>query len=91
MNTNDNVKASVVRAYVKGKIATGQIGTVTFTKADGSIRKINGVFAPTSKIVGSERGVAQGKAMESRGQVPIYELATQQWKSFYADKVVELS
>jgi hypothetical protein len=84
-------KTSVVKAYVAGKKATGQIGTVSFVKADGTVRKINGVFAPTSKIVGSDRGVAQGKAMEARGQVPIFDLHEMKWKSFYADKVVELS
>lgn len=85
------IKSSVVKAYVAGKKATGQIGTVTFRKADGTLRTINGVFKPTSKIVGSERGIAQGKAMEARGQVPIYDLHEMKWKSFYADKVEALS
>ena len=85
------IKNTVVKAYVAGKKATGQIGTVSFIKADGTVRKINGVFAPTSKIVGSERGVEQGKAMEARGQVPIFELCSGKWKSFKIDKVVELS
>ena len=80
-----------VKTYVANKKATGQIGTVTFRKNDGTLRTINGVFKPTSKIVGSERGIAQGRAMESRGQVPIYDLHEMKWKSFYADKVEALS
>lgn len=83
--------AENVKGYVEMKKATGQIGTVTFRKADGTLRTINGVFKPTSKIVGSDRGIAQGKAMEARGQVPIYDLHEMKWKSFYADKVEALS
>lgn len=67
-----------------------KIATVTFLKADGSLRTINGLFKPSSKIVGSERGVAQGEAMKARGQVPVWEIASASWKSFYADKVVEI-
>ena len=64
--------------------------TVTFVKADGSIRVVNGLFKPTSKIVGSDKGMAQGEAMKARGQIPIYEVSSSSWKSFYADKVVEI-
>jgi hypothetical protein len=67
-----------------------KIATVKFLKADGTVRKVNGLFKPSSKIVGSERGVAQGEAMKSRGQIPVYELSSKQWKSFYADKVLEI-
>ena len=68
-----------------------KIATVKFLKADGTIRTVNGLFKPSSKIVGSERGVAQGEAMKARGQVPVYELSSKQWKSFYADKVISIS
>ena len=67
-----------------------KIATVKFLKADGTIRTVNGLFKPSSKIVGSERGVAQGEAMKARGQVPVYELSSKQWKSFYADKVLSI-
>lgn len=67
-----------------------KIATVKFIKADGTIRTVNGLFKPSSKIVGSERGVAQGEAMKARGQVPVYELSSKQWKSFYADKVLSI-
>ena len=67
-----------------------KIATVKFIKADGTIRTVNGLFRPSSKIVGSERGVAQGEAMKSRGQVPIWSLQEKSWKSFYSDRVVEV-
>lgn len=67
-----------------------KIATVTFIKADGSERVVNGLFKPTSKMVGSERGLAQGEAMKARGQVPVWEISSKSWKSFYADKVVEI-
>jgi hypothetical protein len=67
-----------------------KIATVTFIKADGTLRTVNGLFKPSSKIVGSDRGMAQGEAMKARGQVPVYELASKQWKSFYADRVVSI-
>ena len=67
-----------------------KIATVTFIKADGSQRVVNGLFKPTSKMVGSDKGIAQGEAMKARGQVPVWEISSKQWKSFYADKVVEI-
>ena len=67
-----------------------KITTVTFIKKDGTERVINGLLKPSSHIVGSERGYAQGEAMRARGQVPIYELKAKRWKSFYADKVVSI-
>lgn len=77
-----------VKCMVAGK--GSKIATVTFVKADGSQRVINGLFKPTSKMVGSERGMAQGEAMKARGQVPVWEISSKQWKSFYADKVVSI-
>ena len=77
-----------VKCMVAGK--GSKIATVTFVKADGSQRVINGLFKPTSKMVGSERGMAQGEAMKARGQVPIWSLQEKSWKSFYSDRVVEI-
>jgi hypothetical protein len=73
-----------VKCMVAGKGT--KIATVTFRKIDGSKRIING----SSHIVGSERGQVQGEAMRARGQIPIYELASKKWKSFYADCVEEI-
>lgn len=77
-----------VKCLIKGKGT--KIATVSFVKADGSIRTVNGLFKPSSKIVGSDRGLAQGEAMKTRGQIPIWEIAQGKWKSFYADRVVEI-
>ena len=77
-----------VNCMVKGKGT--KFATVTFIKADGSTRVVNGLFKPTSKIVGSDKGMAQGEAMKARGQIPIYEVSSGSWKSFYADRVVEI-
>lgn len=67
-----------------------KFATVTFIKKDGTERVVNGLFKPTSKIVGSEKGMAQGEAMKARGQIPIYEVSSGSWKSFYADRVVDI-
>jgi hypothetical protein len=64
--------------------------TVTFLKADGTTREVVGSFNPVGKIVGSERGKLQGESMANRGQVPIFEIASNAWKSFFADKVLEI-
>ena len=75
----------------QGRKVKGQFATVKFIKQDGSLRVINGCFAPLSHIIGSERGVMQGEQMKARGQVPIYDVQDKKWKSFYMDKVVELA
>ena len=67
-----------------------RFATVSFIKKDGTIRVVNGLFKPTSKIVGSDKGMAQGEAMKARGQIPIYEVSSGSWKSFYADKVIDI-
>jgi len=86
--TNTMTKEAVYEAIAA---KSTKISTVSFIKADGSIRTINGLFKPSSKIVGSDRGVAQGEAMRARGQVAIWEIAQGgQWKSFYADRVLEI-
>jgi hypothetical protein len=78
---------------VKTKIAEKdtRFATVTFLKKDGSTRVVNGLFKPTSKIVGSDKGMAQGEAMKARGQIPIWEVSSGSWKSFFADKVVSIA
>jgi hypothetical protein len=85
------ISPTVVDAFVTGRKSKGQFATVKFIKNDGTIRTINGCFAPLSHIVGSERGVMQGEQMKARGQVPIYDVAEGKWKSFFMDKVVEIA
>jgi hypothetical protein len=86
---NNLMTQEQVRCMVAGKGT--KIATVTFLKADGSLRTVNGLFRPSSKIVGSERGMLQGAAMKARNQVPVYEISSKQWKSFFADKVVSIT
>ena len=63
--------------------------TVDFQKVNGDFRTVNGLLKPTSKMVGSERGLAQGEAMRARGQVPIWtgNRKGEGWKSFYGNRV----
>ena len=77
-----------VKCMIEGKGT--KIATVTFIKTDGTLRAVNGLFKPSSKIVGSDRGMAQGEAMKARGQVPVWCLKEKSWKSFYSDRVVEI-
>tara|TARA_R110000868_G_scaffold31948_2_gene116661 strand:+ start:214 stop:480 length:267 start_codon:yes stop_codon:yes gene_type:complete len=88
MTTNPMTKEQV-QSLIKDK--GSKIATVSFIKADGSIRTVNGMFKPTSKMVGSERGMAQGAAMAARGQIAIWEISQAKWKSFFADRVVEIN
>ena len=85
----NTMSKEIVLAAIAAK--NTKISTVSFIKADGTLRVINGLFKTTSNMVGSELGVKQGLAMASRGQVPVYELVSKQWKSFYADKVVSIT
>lgn len=90
--TNEGfVKPTVVKAFIEGRTAKGQFATITFKKKDGTIREINGCFAPSSKIVGSEKGFVQSEQMKARGQIPIYSVKDKHWKSFYLDQVVEIA
>jgi len=88
MTTTNTLTKDAVAQMIEEKGT--KIVTVTFIKADGTLRTVNGLFKPSSKIVGSDRGMAQGEAMKARGQVPVYEIASKQWKSFYADRVVSI-
>jgi hypothetical protein len=88
MTQVETLTTEQVKCMVKGKGT--RIATVTFIKADGTLRTINGLFRPSSHIIGSERGQMQGEAMAARGQIPVYELSSKRWKSFYANKVVSI-
>jgi len=88
METTELLSPVVVRDIVKGRGT--RIATVTFVKADGSLRVANGLFRPSSHIVGSERGVRQGQMFKKQGIVPFYDLKKGSWISFREDKVVEI-
>lgn len=63
-----------------------QFVTVDFVKNNGVPRTYNGQLRAASRLVGNERGQAQGEAMRARGQVWIA-LPNGQSKSFYIDRV----
>lgn len=84
----DLMNTTTVRDVIKARGT--RICTVTFLKSDGSIRVANGLFRPSSHIVGSERGFRQSEQMKQRGQVPFYDLQKKAWVSFYVDRVVEI-
>lgn len=80
--------ATEVRKIVKEKKT--KFATVTFIKKDGSERKINGLFRPTSKMVGSERGQRMGEAFKQIGLIPIFSVSEMKWKSFKEDSVLKI-
>lgn len=67
-----------------------KIASVTFRKKDGTLRKVNGLFRPTSKLVGGDRGAHQHDVLRSNDLVAIYSLPDKGWRSFKADAVVEI-
>jgi hypothetical protein len=67
-----------------------RFATVTFIKKDGSERVANGLFRPSSKIVGSERGFEQSERMKQLGLIPFYDLKKGAWISFYQTAVKEI-
>lgn len=66
-----------------------QFLTVTFYKTNGEVRTYNGQLRAISRLVGNERGKAQGEAMRARGQHWLA-LPSGESKSFYADRVIGL-
>jgi len=67
-----------------------KIATVTFRKKDGSIRKINGLFRATSKMVGGDGGARQHEVLKANDLVAIYSLKDRGWRSFKADAVIDI-
>lgn len=85
-NVIETLNPETVYKFVEDKGT--KIATVTFIKVDGSERVCNGLFKPSSHIVGSERGYKQGQDMRAKGIVPMYDLKKGAWICFYANKVV---
>ena len=67
-----------------------RFATIKFLKKDGTERVANGLFRPSSKIVGSERGYKQSESMKKNGLVPFYDVKKESWISFFQDKVMEI-
>lgn len=87
-NVIETLNPETVFKFVEGKGT--KIATVTFIKVDGSERVCNGLFKPSSHIIGSERGYKQGQDMRAKGIVPMYDLKKGAWICFYANKVMEV-
>lgn len=64
--------------------------SVVFLKKDGTPRKINGLLRATSKMVGGDRGAAQHDTLRNNGLIAIYSLKDRGWRSFAADRVLEV-
>jgi hypothetical protein len=77
-----------VRAAIKARGT--KIATVTFVKKCGSLRTINGLFRPTSKMVGGDRGAAQHDVLRANDLVAIYSLKDRGWRSFKAGAVLDI-
>jgi hypothetical protein len=68
-----------------------RFATVKFLKKDGSERIINGLFRPSSHILGNARGRVISEAMKANGYIPIYSVAENSWKCFHENAVVEIN
>lgn len=90
MMTEDLKTMNKTTVYDVVKARGTRICTVTFLKKDGSVRVANGLFRPSSHIVGSEQGFRQSEQMKERGQIPFYDLQKKAWVSFYVDRVIEI-
>jgi hypothetical protein len=86
MTTIDTLSPVVVKDFIKGRGT--RIATITFLKADGSERVANGLFRPSSHIIGSDRGFKQSEHMKAIGLQPFYDLQKKAWISFYLDRVL---
>ena len=83
------MNSTTVRDIIKARGT--KFASVTFTKKDGSLRKITGLFRPSSHIIGNARGRVISETMKANGYVPIYSVAEASWKCFHEDAVMEIN
>lgn len=88
VDTLDLLSDQTVLSLIEAKGT--KIATVEFIKADGSVRVANGLFKPSSHIIGSERGYRQGQDMKEKGLIPFFDLKKKAWISFYKNKVLDI-
>jgi len=88
MSVIETLSPVTVKDIIKGRGT--RIATVTFLKTDGTERVANGLFRPSSHIVGSERGFKQSQHMKDIGLQPFYDLKKGAWICFYLDRVVNI-
>jgi len=77
-----------VRDIVKSRGT--RFATVKFIKKDGSERTVNGLFRPSSHILGNVKGRVISEAMKANGYIPIYSLLDSGWKCFHEEAVIEI-
>ena len=86
---NKYMNTTTVRDVVKARGT--RFSTVTFTKKDGTTRTINGLFRPSSKVIGNDKGRNISKNMRNKGYVPIYSLSDKSWRYFHETVVFEIN
>ena len=68
-----------------------RFATVKFIKKDGSERVVNGLFRPSSHIIGNAKGRVVSEAMKANGYIPIFSVSENSWKCFHEEAVVEIN
>ncbi|QBQ72729.1 hypothetical protein CRP6_gp05 [Roseobacter phage CRP-6] len=68
-----------------------RFATVKFIKKDGSERTVNGLFRPSSHIIGNAKGRMVSETMKANGYIPIFSVAENSWKCFHEEAVVEIN
>ena len=81
------IRSNIVKATLNA--AASRFVTVTFVKKDGSIRTVNGLLNPTSKMAQKGRVTVNIDQLPKDGLVPIWSAATG-WKSFRLDRVTSV-
>lgn len=68
-----------------------RFATVKFIKKDGSERTVNGLFRPSSHIIGNAKGRVVSEVMKANGYIPIFSVSENSWKCFHEEAVVEIN
>jgi hypothetical protein len=83
------ISKTTVRDIVKARGT--RFATVKFIKKDGSERTVNGLFRPSSHIIGNAKGRMVSETMKANGYIPIFSVAENSWKCFHEEAVVEIN
>ena len=83
------ISKTTVRDIVKARGT--RFATVKFIKKDGSERVVNGLFRPSSQIIGNAKGRVVSEAMKANGYIPIFSVSENSWKCFHEEAVVEIN
>lgn len=83
------ISKTTVRDIVKARGT--RFATVKFIKKDGSERTVNGLFRPSSHIIGNAKGRVVSETMKANGYIPIFSVAENSWKCFHEEAVVEIN